>query len=185
MTEMLAPTPERVRHAAGLMEPPVVDQRTDRRAWRLTSIVARMHSDGLIDDGCLQAYEGFATDWTIANSTPSSIGAYGEQTSRTVKNEEARELHKMAAYGRTERALARIGCPRARLALVMAVSPRPSDDTATERPYSLEDIGRACGQRNRPQAKVAGEAHLAAALYQLSIGHTEKGRSDGRLHQDY
>ena len=164
--ETVAPTRERIKRAAGLIDAPQVTQQHQRRAWRLVPLVLALHREGKIGRECLTAHERFEEDWAIADRTPSGVGSYGERMGGD--HVEGGELRKIAARRRMERALAAIGSPHGRRALVMSVSA-----TATGMPYPLAQIGRACGSRNRPQAIAGGTATLRDALYQLHQHYDE------------
>ncbi|MDX2288178.1 MAG: hypothetical protein NW217_05085 [Hyphomicrobiaceae bacterium] len=173
--EMIAPTPERIAHAMGLMEAPEINQRVQRRAYQAQSIVARMHTDGKISDECLRAFQRFDTDWSVGHAVPSAIAGYGERiASASSDGGEHAEVRKIVAKQRSDQALASIGSPHGQRALMMAVAPRQADATSTLRPYTLEEIGRACSTcRDRAQAMAAGMVTLRDALYQLHLHYDE------------
>lgn len=174
MTDLLdtiAPTPERMAHAGPLMEMPEISQHKERRAYRVVSLVCGMHARGVLDDACLSTYERFERDWQLANRSPSAISGYGERIGGSDERGDVAAEKKRLAHVRTQLALASIGSPFAKLAIVMAVSSRPD----TGMPYNLEDIGREVSSaKQRGQAIAWGTATLQHALYQLRL-HYEEG----------
>lgn len=167
--EAMAPTAERIARAAGLIEAPVINQARSRRAWRLVPLVEAMHRDNKISDDCLKAYVRFEGDWTIANRTSSGIGSYGERICSSDDLDDTAEIRKAVARRRITIAQNSIGSPHGRKALIMAVTSKHE----TSLPHTLDDIGRACGVTNGPQARAAGMATLRDALYQLHLHYDE------------
>lgn len=169
VAEAIAPTAERISRAAGMIEAPVVNQTRSRRAWRLVPLVEAMHREGKISDDCLKAYVRFEGDWTIANRTSSGIGSYGERIRASDDTDGTSELRKAIARKRITAAQDSIGSPHGRKALLMSVTSKHE----TSLPHTLDDIGRACGVANGPQARAAGMATLRDALYQLHLHYDE------------
>ena len=168
MDEATAPTLERVRHlSAGAMESPAVDQKSERRAYRIKGVVEILVSRGSLDEDCLQTFRRFETDWLTANSVPSGVGGYGERISGTFDRQERAEIRKVLAKNRTEDALEAIPTPWARTAVVMAAQ--------GEDGVKLETIGRACSSyASRPAAIAAAYSALREALFHLRR-HYEEG----------
>jgi hypothetical protein len=174
-TQTIAPTPERIAHAMGLMDAPEVTQSREIRAYKQASLVARLHKAGKLSDECLKAFERFDDDWHVGNAVPSGVGGYGERIAgASPDGGEHAEVRKLLAKRRADEAEASIGSPSARRALRMIVGPRRDDPTCTLRPYTVEDIGRmACGMHNRVQAIAAGTTTLRDMLWQLHLHYDE------------
>lgn len=172
MTDALtiAPTPERMQHAGALIEEPEVNQHRARRAFRVVSLVASMHARGSINDDCLRAFERFEQDWAVAHRVPSAVAPYGERFGSASDMDDTSQVRKDNARRRSAEAMHAIGSPHARRALLMAVCPRPADATSTMRPYSLEEIGRACSTyTSKMHAVTVGNVVLRDALWQLHL----------------
>lgn len=166
MTETIevlqTPTTERLRHGRHMhVDAPLVDQRVERRAWRLVNVVEIMHRKGKIDDRRWSAWERFERDWNRASIAPSIIAKYGERagvggtpvsqmTAEALSKAGAMDDWRMAAIDRVSGALLATTLPRIQRAMVMVVSEE----------CNLEQIGRAiCSLRSREQCiAVAGAA---------------------------
>jgi hypothetical protein len=136
--------------------------------------VAGLHSRGSIDDRCLTAYQRFERDWETGHRSPSCVAGYGERLTSAGDMADGGEIKKANAYRRSRKALEALGSPHAKLALMMLVSVRPADAISTVRPYSLEEIGRACSSYTaRVAAITAGSIVLRDALYQLHLHYDE------------
>lgn len=170
----IGPTAERIAHAGGLMEMPEITQRVQRRHHRVLSLVDGMHARGHLDEDCVMAYRRFERDWSLANSSPACVAAYGERIGGKGDGDETRDERKAAANARVTGALHAIASPMARRALVMAVSSRPADGISTVRPYSLDEIGRSCTSFASKMTSIsAATALLHTVLHQLHRYYAE------------
>ena len=75
--ENLAPTLERLKRSE--WDAPEVNQQTERRAWRVRTLVESMHNHGTIDSEQLAAWKFYAWDVEQSNRYASGVGSYGER----------------------------------------------------------------------------------------------------------
>ena len=133
-TERLGPTMERLRHGRHMhIEAPFVDQRTERRTWRLVNVVEMMRRAGRIDERRWDAWERFEKDWDRAAISRSITAKYGERaglggtpvsqmTAEAIEMANAADVQRLDAIERVHGGLAAISVPRLQRAMVMVVS---------------------------------------------------------------
>lgn len=73
----LAPTLERLNRSE--WDAPEVTQQTERRAWRVRTLVESMHRMGTIDGEQLAAWKFYAWDVEQSNRYAAGVGSYGER----------------------------------------------------------------------------------------------------------
>lgn len=166
----VGPTIERLRRAdPHLIEPPVVDQKVTRRAWRVGTIIDGMIASGALNEACRQSVESFERDVARAALEAPLVANYGERAIRggtplhqmldgAMRAAEAREEMQSNALARVVGATRTIAEPRQRNALMMAVTGN----------HSLAEIGKACGVlAGDRQREIEAKVMLRSAVWQV------------------
>lgn len=89
MTDSLGPTKEQLRKA--VYEPPIVNQDTNRKAWRKISVFEELHNRGELEYHQLRAAEKFEKHWHGAHGA--NVRMSDEESSGNVDVEYARTYH--------------------------------------------------------------------------------------------
>lgn len=173
--EMIPPTRERLRHVTTDVEPPVLDQKRARKAWRIVPIHDTMRGSGDIDADQHRAFARFEREWDTAHRMPSGVAKYGRSATNgtpvsqmlqeAMERVEFCEVRRTNAAARVRDALRAIPTKRCREALLMAVTM----DT------DLVHIGRQVTRYlNRDQARAAAVTLLQEAMVSLHV-HYDPG----------
>lgn len=180
----LQPTAERMRRMMGSperVERPKVDQKTNRKAWRMKPIIESLLADEHIRAPAHDAFVCFERDWDIGMRDPQShIAKYGKAAAQgtpigqmiaeAMERAEYRDVRRRNAHDRAMAALDVVRGRACRQALIMLVS----EDT------DLASIGTACSMfRNASQARAAAITLIQQATYDLQL-HYDPGERKHR-----